>query len=385
MRKEVRLFSIGLYRSRNCHLIKEEIVKVVVKMSEEKKKRNENFWRWFAEHAEEFYETVNEQENIPKDFISLVSNKLGNLRNGFFILAGMYDDDTAELIITADGNVSIIPFIEELVASAPSIPNWKFTALKPPTNRDDFEVGFSHASLSADNLFFTYKNHSAYPDLIDIDVVHADITDATKRVFTQGIFIFLENYIGEMECIDLIDSIDIKAKHKAKGDLVPMSMLASFLKWRHKELVEKYDQVIESTDDDIYTGYESKTIDGNTVIATINTKLLNWEHIAAYPWITVLTLNYENGNYGMPSELDYQLLDDLEERVNDLMTKSQYCLNLGRETGEDRREILYATKDFRQAVKVMDEVIGFDSPFKISYDVFKDKYWRSLERFRGSE
>ena len=354
-------------------------------MIEVKKVYNEDFWSWFVDHADRFFETIQSQENISRDFIDVVSIKLNRLRNGFFILTGMYDDDTAELIITADGNVVVIPFIEELVAAAPNIPNWKFTALKPATDREDFEVGFSQASLSADNLFFIYNAHSEYPDLIDIDVVHADITDYTKRLFTQGIFIFLENYIGEMECIDLIDSIDIKAMNKTKGDLIPMSKLSSFLKWRHKELIEKYDQVIHIADLDTYTGYESKTKEGETVIASINTKLLNWDHIAAYPWVTVLTLSYDNVSNGMPSDDDYQLLDTFEERVNRLMAKSQYCLNIGRETGEDKRKILYATKDFRQTVKVMDEVMNSDSLYRITYDVFKDKYWRSLDRFRVEE
>ncbi len=351
-------------------------------MSDVNKMSHEEFWIWFSGSADLFYETVKSQESIALNFIDAVSRKLTGLRAGFFILVGMYDDDTAEMIITADGNVTVIPFIEELVSSAPNIPNWRFTALKPPTDRDDFEVGFSQASLSADNLFFTYNAQSKYPDLIDIDVVHADITDATKRLFTQGIFIFLENYIGEMECIELIDNIEIKAKHLADGELIPMSKLASFLKWRHKELVEKYDQVIHSSEEDTYVGYESETKDGLTIIATINTKLLNWEHIAAYPWITVLTLGYHQGSNGMPREDDYLLLEVLEEKVNALMAESQYCLNIGRETGGNRREVLFATKGFRQTVKVMDEVARIESPFKISYDIFKDKYWRSLERFR---
>ena len=351
-------------------------------MSEVKKISNEDFWNWFEKNADQFFEVIKSQKSISRDFIESVSMQLNKLRNGFFILSGMYDDHTAELIITADGNVTAIPFIEELVTSAPALLNWRFTALKPPTDREDFEVAFSQASLSAENLFFTYNAHAKYPDLIDIDVVHADIIDATKRLYTQGIFIFLENYIGEMECIDLIDSIDVKATHKADGELIPMSKLSSFLKWRHKEFVEKYDQVINSTEEDTYVGYESESRDGNTVIATINTKLLNWEHIAAYPWITILTLNYNNESNGMPNDEDYQYLDDLEERVNTLMTENQHCLNIGRETGESRREILFATKDFRKVVKIMDEVAKQESPFKITYDVFKDKYWRSLDRFR---
>jgi hypothetical protein len=57
-----------------------------------------------------------------------------NLKTDFF-LTGMYNDDTVELVLTADGAVKNIVFVEELVNSAPKIEGWKFTALKPALDK----------------------------------------------------------------------------------------------------------------------------------------------------------------------------------------------------------------------------------------------------------
>ncbi|MEL7123680.1 MAG: DUF695 domain-containing protein, partial [Bacteroidota bacterium] len=57
-------------------------------------------------------------------------------------------------------------------------------------------------------------------------------------------------------------------------------------------------------------------------------------------------------------------------------------LNIGRLTGDGKRIIYYACKDFRKPSKLM-----FDLPkdasnaVKVSHQIYKDKYWRTFERF----
>ena len=347
-----------------------------------KQLNNEDFWSWFSDNSKMFFKVVASQKDVSGAFVNPVSVKLNALRSGYYILAGMYDDDVAELIITADGDVRVIPFIEELVANAPEIAHWRFTALKPPSDREDFTVDFSQASLSADTLHFIFKEEKDYPDLINIDIVHQGINGTNRRLFEQGIFIFLENYIGELQCLERIDAIAIKANYEATGELIPMGKLDSFLKWRHKEQIEKYDQMKRTSDTDQCTGFESKTESGTTLISTINTDLLNWEHIAGYPWQTILSIEYKEGNNGMPDQKDYKSLESIEDAVNLLLSEDLFCLNIGRRTGGSKREIYYASKDFRLPAKVMDELVNSNYPFTISFEIFKDKYWQTFNEFK---
>jgi len=344
--------------------------------------QNKEFWTWFKDNAERFFQVVKLENKISANFINPVSEKLNALRNGYFLLAGMYSDDVAELIITADGDVRVIPFIEKLVNQSPTIHNWKITALKHPSERDDFAVNFSLASLSSDTLFFVFKEDKKYPDLIDIDVVHEDILDANKRLFEQGIFIFLENYIGEIQSIELIDSIEIKARHKAVGELIPISKLSSFLNWRRKEFVEKYDSVKHTTNEDEYTDYESRTNKGKTLIATINTHLLNWEHLAAYPWVAVIRLKYIGTN-GMPTIEEMEQLESIEDMLNEYLSEGLHCLNVGRETGDGLREVYFVCKGFRTPAIALDKVAKMQMSAEIEFDIRKDKYWKLFNRFKA--
>jgi len=341
----------------------------------------EDFWSWFEQNAEHLYAVVKSEKNIAHDFIAPVTVQLNLLRDGFFLLAGMYSDDIAEMIITADGDVRVIPFIEELVALAPEINNWRITALKPPSERKDFEVNFSQGSLSAETLFFIHKENSKYPDLIDIEIVHHDINDANRHLFEQGIFIFLENYIGELASLEMIDYISIKAAHESTGELIPLSKLSSFLNWRRKEFVGRNNSILCESDNDAYVRIETMTDNDEILIAAINRTLLQQEHTTAYPWIAVVKILY-GGDHGQPTLEDSLRLEGIEEYLSILIDDDVEFLNIGKETGENIMEIYFACKGFRKPAIILDKLCQRGWIFEIDYQIFKDKYWQFFERFR---
>jgi hypothetical protein len=58
-------------------------------------------------------------------------------------------------------------------------------------------------------------------------------------------------------------------------------------------------------------------------------------------------------------------------------------LNIGRQTADNSREIYFACKDFRKPSKVLYELTKkYSGQLDLTYDIYKDKYWRSYERFR---
>jgi hypothetical protein len=65
-----------------------------------------------------------------KCFFSKLGDKIDELRDGYWFLTGMSDDETVELIITADETIKNIVFVEELVASAPKLNGWEIHSFK---------------------------------------------------------------------------------------------------------------------------------------------------------------------------------------------------------------------------------------------------------------
>ena len=345
-----------------------------------------DFWSWFQNNEQAFFNVVKSHKDIEKCFFDKLSPKLAELKDGYFYLTGMYDDNTVELVFTADGNTKNIVFIEELVEQAPKINGWKFTALKPALDIENVAINMAGYKFDSDNLFFYSNNHADYPDEIDIVVIHNEQAEENKQQIGNGTYIFLDNYLGELDFVNNIDNLKIIGRHEAEKELVPIAKLKDFLTWRQKEFVEKYDGVRYDTQNDEHSILEAELESGNNLIAVVNTQLLNWDSKASHPWIAVITFKYDGrNNNGMPNESDYQSLNEIEESIMQQLSDKDGYLYIGRQTANNERDIYFACKDFRKPSKVFFNTQQDNcKKFEIEYDIYKDKYWQSFERFRPS-
>lgn len=361
------------------------IIKNIFNKKDKPIKNYADFWLWFVENEKVFHEVVKNRGDIEKEFFDKISPKLAEIKKGYFYLTGMFDENTVELIFSAEGCIENVVFVEELVASAPNIAGWKFTALKPPVpNVENIAIEMGGYKFDVNNMFFYSNDSEEYPDEIDVCVVHNDMTSDNKDVISNGVFIFLDNYLGELDFLNNIDNLNVISKEEAEKELIPIAKLRSFLIWRQKEFVEKYEGVRYNTEEDNYSVFEAGLDNGNKIIALINTKLIHWDRHASHPWIAVMTIRYDGtNNNGMPHKDDFQIMDGIEDEMMSYLIDKEGYLNVGRETGENARNIYFACKDFRKPSKIFYEIVRkYGSRFDIKFDIYKDKYWRTFNNFR---
>jgi hypothetical protein len=296
----------------------------------------------------------------------------------------MFDDNTAELVLTPDGIVKNIVFVEELVKSAPTIPNWKFTALKPAIDIENVRIEMGGYSFDSENLSFYSIENNIYPDEVDIVIVHNDYNEEDKSTITNGTFIFLDNFLGELNSVTTIDNLTVIPKNKAEKELIPIAKLKNYLIWREKEFVEKYSGFRYDTENDIYSSLEAELKNGRPLIAIINTTLLGWDSKASHPWLLKIEITYDgNNNNGMPDNDTYELINKFEDEVMLELNDFDGYLNIGRQTADNSREIYFACNDFRKPSKVLNELTKkYTDKLDLTYEIYKDKYWQSYERFR---
>jgi len=345
-----------------------------------------DFWNWFQENEKTFFNVVKNHKDIEKDFFDKLSPKLSELKDGYFYLTGMYDDNTVELVLTADGNTKNIVFVEELVEQAPKINGWKFTALKPAMDIENIAINMAGYKFDSENLLFYSNDYADYPDEVDICVVHNEWTEENKQQIGNGTYIFLDNYLGELDFLNNIDNLKFISRHEAEKELVPIAKLKDFLTWRQKEFIEKYSGLRYNTDNDIYSSLEAELNNGRPLIAIVNSTLLDWDSKASHPWILKVEINYDgNDNNGMPDENTYQLLNEFEEQIMLELKDFDGYLNIGRQTADNSREIYFVCKDFRKPSKVLHDLTQkYSDKLDINYDMYKDKYWQSFERFTSN-
>lgn len=358
-------------------------LKTIFKRKGESIRSYADFWSWFQKNERDFFNVVKSRQNIEKGFFDKLSPKLSELKNGYFYLTGMYDENTVELVLTADGNTNNIVFVEELVEQAPKIAGWKFTALKPPLDIKNVSIKMSGYDFNGDNLFFYSNELADYPDEIDISIVHNDLTEDNRKQIANGTYIFLDNFLGELDFLNNIDNLTVIGRHEADKELIPIEKLKDFLTWREKEFIEKYEGVRYNTENDVHSMLEADLKNGGKLFAVVNSELLNWDSKPSHPWVSVLTFKYDGSkNNGMPSDNEYKLLDKIQDEILQELNDIDGYLNIGRQTANGEREIYFACREFRKPSKVFYEVEKkYSENFEINYEIYKDKYWQSFERF----
>lgn len=347
---------------------------------------NAGFWEWFTVNQQQFAEAIRTNSNVENAFIHPVNAKLNELRAGYSFLAGKEKDGTIELIITPDGIAKNVAFCEQLVDAAPPVAGWKFTALKKELNILDVNIEMGGRVFSRDTLSFYPVTNDARPDLIEICVVHKEYDSIMHDLFFNGVCIFLDNYLGELHFMTTVDNLRVEGPSAGHSELISIEKLKDYLVWREKEFVEKYSGMRRNTENDTHTSYEAQLPDGRPFIAVINTDAIHWDAVASHPWILQIESAYNGDkNQGLPDDRTYERLNDLEEVVMARLKDADGYINVGRETGDNSRITYFACTEFRKAALVMDQVVReFRGTLNIRFDLFKDKYWQTFERFRNT-
>jgi hypothetical protein len=347
------------------------------------------FWEWFGENEADSFLAVKSKDShrINDRFLKAVMPRLQAVCENLYCEIGMYDDTTAELVISAQGDVKSFVFAEELVAQSPTLTRWKFTALKPALGVHNNSIHIGGYVFNCQNFGFFYVDDPQYPDEVMLSFVYPDFTEENKDIVTQGVFLLLETVLGERDAAILIDHATVKSPSPDDKELISMEKLIDFLNWKEKEFVEKYQGVRHQTENDNYSGLEGEDADGLPSIGVVNHDLLEWDAKASHPWMLVIEIDYTKTkgvkDKGMPDEKHYQSMNRLEEELIRQLPDSAGYLSLGRETYKGKTTLYMACKEYRIASKTTHDLLQrYKELLACSYEIYKDKYWRTMEKFR---
>ncbi|MDH7461518.1 DUF695 domain-containing protein [Chitinophagaceae bacterium 26-R-25] len=343
----------------------------------------EDFWTWFCANEQMFFKIVETGDNIQTDFFDQLSPQLDKIKETIYYVAGMHTSSIAELAFAADGEIENIVFIEELVAAAPALPNWKFAALKPAVHIDDINLEISGYKFTKEKLHFFPNHDPDFPDEIDVTIVFDDFNEEDKTAISTGVYIFMDNFLGELNATTTIDLLTIAGKDPSQTELIPIEKLKDYLVWREKEFIERYEETWRDTEKDEYSGLSAKLPNGNEMVAVINTSLINWDNKPSHPWILTVKIEYDGRRHnGMPDKKTTAMIEELESELSKELPDAEGFLNFGNQTGGNKREIYFVCKDFRRPSKILNYVsLKHAGKMDLSFDIYKDKYWRTFSHF----
>lgn len=337
-----------------------------------------SFWKWFVEQEAVFLEVIKNNDGVVEKFIDVVGPRLKEINPNFNMLTGMSKDGVGELIITPDGALKALPFVDDLVAVAPNLAHWRFISCKPSMKGIGLDMnGFL---LDENTISFIPIYDKEYPDYIHLRFIVKECTPENESDIGNALYLFLDNYLGEEKTMTMIDYLEVKGEEDIEGDVISVTKLSDYLSYREAEFVEKYDSIIRVNEADEYSILESNG-DNGRLIVVVNTTFLNWDQKMSYPWVVKMSIGYEGNEDGMPSTNDLSMMDEIE----DLLLETDLLNSVARETGANERTLFFATKDYRNASReVLKTISLFTDKFDIDYTIYRDKYWMGLEVYTNA-
>jgi len=177
-----------------------------------KSKRNsssDSFWKWFSKHEEEYYALSGD---LGPKFRALGKRlALVHPDLSFEFSTGL-SDGKREFTISADGFKDAIPYVIELVETAPlKKSKWTLHAFKQRSGLHDVE--YNGVQLKPEHLFFTYEyteHHGSNMLDLHLYIKELPLTDET----IGAAFIFLDSLIGEYDVITKLRNIEFLELHQ---------------------------------------------------------------------------------------------------------------------------------------------------------------------------
>lgn len=163
---------------------------------------HKRFWKWFEDHASSLAAVRSGEDPI----LQKLDQELRRVHPKLAFEMGLSDDDQSEFIVSANGIRSVFPTVEQLVAGAPAIPNWKIIAFRQPKGSVS-EIRYENFLLKAEDVWFSYKHRM---DKVDLTIYIRDLLPSNEERAIGASFILLDNALGEYLVATGIGFIDHK-------------------------------------------------------------------------------------------------------------------------------------------------------------------------------
>jgi hypothetical protein len=342
------------------------------------------FWQWFVDNEYRFRELEKNDSEQALVFLDELIGHMKPFNQWLKALAGPYSGNRYELIITADGDVSLFCKVEELIEKAPALPKWKFTAHKPALGFEGISIDLYEKKFSVDTTCFYPIVREEYPDEVSIILTHVDYNEEEDDQFQAGGMIYLENGLGEENTATKIDHYETGPLPPPDSgvEVIPISKLTDYLNWREKEFVEKYESVHAERPEESFNLLEAEDSDGKVMLVTVDAGFREWPLRPAFPWLVQVDINYKGDTNGLPDNQQLEELQAIEDQVIDLLTAKSSCWFIGHRTYDNIRNIYFYASEYRSGSKLLHH---FTETVRINYPILffirKDKYWQNMEMY----
>jgi hypothetical protein len=197
------------------------------------------FWKWFEENNKKYLFLNEVEEDVKKELLEDLLAKVQSFSDKLFYEIGHHPDSTEqELVITANGDINYFEKVEELVAAAPQIKDWKFIAFKPALGFE-FSIDYNGLHFDPANTWFQPLELEERPLDLGVRVCYPDFDEEREDDFISGTFLMLDAGLGEKTtALDIkYLEVDKMPANPEQEEMLPLKELADYINWLKQERV----------------------------------------------------------------------------------------------------------------------------------------------------
>lgn len=160
------------------------------------------FWQWFQANEADFYqmELMGDRQD---ELFEMLSRELHKLNENLgFEFSVMLADGKKELIITANGMRDAFPIVFQLCETAPELPRWVITALKPRLQQE-LVLEIAGNSFGFDDIYFEGMQNR---NKLDLKLYLR--CELPEQALPQIGFLMLDMMLGEFDVATKIGNLD---------------------------------------------------------------------------------------------------------------------------------------------------------------------------------
>ncbi|QMS84603.1 hypothetical protein [Candidatus Xianfuyuplasma coldseepsis] len=162
------------------------------------------FWNYFTLMEEEIYHNL---ESQPEEYSLLIHEELLKVDEGLvFDIPFEQVDGQYELIISADGDMSLFETVFTLCNLAPSYERWRIVPLRPRTNQADQAIDLDNLYLEYEDIYYTIQNDE-FP--LQLEIYINGYTKDDNR-YVHGYFLLLDTLLGEYDAVVNTETVQVE-------------------------------------------------------------------------------------------------------------------------------------------------------------------------------
>ena len=346
-----------------------------------------SFWNWFVTHERRFVQMLNIDYKSDNEFKSIFMSRLMEVWKECAFYVIRHEDGVYEITFNISNQLRRVVTVEKLVASAPALKNWIFSAFTKPVAEAEYKFMLGDLSFDSSEVFFFSTQHANRPDMVDITVTYKNCDEAYHEQAQGACMRFVQHIVGELEMLTQLDRLQIRPAAANDPELIPLAKLPAFLRWRETEFVEKYKGIVydkKAAPEDKYLMFESQqTSVGLVSIVTVDRCAICWNETASYPWILTVTLAFENAANGQPDEATEAAINVFQQDLKKIADANKEYVFLLHDCYDNVVTTYFACNEFRNISWIIEDFLReYDEQFKLGYAINMDKYWMVVDAYR---